>query len=465
MYIFISHSSKEAATAKELCDILEANGSECFLAPRNIRSGYEYAAEIVNGIDRSDALILLLSNNAINSPHVLREIERAVSKSIPIIVYKLEEVELSKSLEYFLMTHQWLNAENGNYEHVVKCIDDLKNNTDTAISTTAENSTLNTSTPIKKKNNRNFFIFLGIIATIIILLCISIPFIISGSKKSTDNSKTTENGNTVVTNIKLGDSVIFGKYNGANIAWNIINISDDGKEAVLLAKNILTFKAYTGAENGNFGYDSNGSFVITSPELNTNMELQASVRGNSNWDTSDIRTWLNSDKEYVEYDGYGPISNAMADHRNAYNLESGFLYGFSNEEIEAIKKTTLVTKGNALSGNSTITTTDLVFLLSKDELKWLENAKVALFTSPTEEAISKNESFYYKDYCLDVFHTTSCLWWLREPIENSASECLLVSHGAKADENFYNAIVSVEEFGIRPAITVDLTSDCIIIEK
>lgn len=48
-----------------------------------------------------------------NSPHVLREIERAVSKHIAIMVYKLEEVELTKSLEYFLMTHQWVSAKPG----------------------------------------------------------------------------------------------------------------------------------------------------------------------------------------------------------------------------------------------------------------------------------------------------------------------------------------------------------------
>ena len=35
--IFISHSSKDAKTASELCDFLKNNGRYCFLAPRNIR--------------------------------------------------------------------------------------------------------------------------------------------------------------------------------------------------------------------------------------------------------------------------------------------------------------------------------------------------------------------------------------------------------------------------------------------
>ena len=102
MQIFISHSSRNAAEASAICRLLEESGTRCFIAPRDIRTGKEYAEEIVNGLDGSAAVILLMSEAANHSPHVLREVERAVSKSIPILVYKLEEVALSKSMEYFL---------------------------------------------------------------------------------------------------------------------------------------------------------------------------------------------------------------------------------------------------------------------------------------------------------------------------------------------------------------------------
>ena len=55
MYIFISHSSKDAAMASDICEFLEKNGNRCFLAPRDIRSGCEYAEEIINGVDTADA--------------------------------------------------------------------------------------------------------------------------------------------------------------------------------------------------------------------------------------------------------------------------------------------------------------------------------------------------------------------------------------------------------------------------
>ena len=61
MRIFISHSSKDAELAAKVCEKVEAGGHSCFLAPRDIRSGCEYAEEIINGIDGSDVLLLLLS--------------------------------------------------------------------------------------------------------------------------------------------------------------------------------------------------------------------------------------------------------------------------------------------------------------------------------------------------------------------------------------------------------------------
>lgn len=127
MRIFISYSSKDSDEALAACKALEEGGNACFIAPRDIQPGKEYAEEIVNGIDAAEAMILLLSENSNRSPHVLREVERAVSKGIPILICKLEEVELSKSMEYFLMTHQWIQVErNKEYRQILMYIENLK---------------------------------------------------------------------------------------------------------------------------------------------------------------------------------------------------------------------------------------------------------------------------------------------------------------------------------------------------
>ena len=136
---------------------------------------------------------------------------------------------------------------------------------------------------------------------------------------------------------------------------------------------------------------------------------------------------------------------------------------FSTNHINS--ETTIETKGNALSDEDIITTTDRVFLLSIDELQWLKDAKVPLYVTPTSEAIDKNESPWYREYCLEYYHTDTCLWWLRDPVDGKSSECYAVSYGENTPDLYYPYIVSVEDFGIRPAITVDLTSDCIKVEK
>lgn len=101
MHIFISHSSRDAEFADSVCRLLEGSGHNCFIAPRDIRPGREYAEEIIDGITGADIMLLLLSEESNRSQHVFREVERAVSSHVPIVVYKMEEVELTKSLSYF----------------------------------------------------------------------------------------------------------------------------------------------------------------------------------------------------------------------------------------------------------------------------------------------------------------------------------------------------------------------------
>ncbi len=470
MYIFISHSSTDANIANGLVNVIEKYGDRCFIAPRDIRTGYEYAAEIAEGIDRSDMLILLLSKAANESPHVLREVERAVTKHIPVLVYKLEEVTLSKSMEYFLMTHQWLNAQKNNFSDIVQSISEFKKNKVEA-GLDAEIGVPEVMT--KKRSTTNLIIVIGIF---VVCIAFIVGCILIVTKAQQDDSKTTDrtkpapnigqlDGTTVSDednnteskapkkDIELGDSIFLGTYNGASIEWKVINISKDGESAVLISKYVLSFKGYDAPDKGTYGGES---------LADTDMEIQAYARGNSSWDTSTIREWLNSSEEYVTYSGYAPLSKAFADSKNGYNTEPGFLHYFSEDEIDALIERPIVTNGNALADEATITTYDRVFLLSVDELEWLEDAGMPQFADPTPQAINKNETFWYKDYCTD-YHYTATYWWLREPVEDSASCCYLVDYG-KHDGQLVPWEVGVESFGIRPAITVDLTADCINVE-
>ena len=55
-------------------------------------------------------MVLIFSSSAKDSHQIRREIERAVSKSKPIIPVRIEEVMPTKSMEYFLGAIHWLDA-------------------------------------------------------------------------------------------------------------------------------------------------------------------------------------------------------------------------------------------------------------------------------------------------------------------------------------------------------------------
>jgi hypothetical protein len=67
-------------------------------------------------------LVLLLSRSAIDSPHVLREVERASSKKRPVLAVRLDTSELPPELEYFLSANQWLDASQGALDQVIPAL-------------------------------------------------------------------------------------------------------------------------------------------------------------------------------------------------------------------------------------------------------------------------------------------------------------------------------------------------------
>jgi len=108
--VFISYSSKDKSTADATCAKLEASGIRCWIAPRDIRPGLEYASGIIAGIDACRVMVLILSSNANASPQVHREIERAVSKGLTIVPLRIEDIAPTQAMEYYLGSIHWLDA-------------------------------------------------------------------------------------------------------------------------------------------------------------------------------------------------------------------------------------------------------------------------------------------------------------------------------------------------------------------
>src|SRR5947209_9624639 len=94
---FISHSSGDKAIAEAACAVLEKAGVRCWIAPRDIRPGVEYGDDIIDAIERCSVMVLILSSRANQSCQVRREIERVVSKGIPIVPVRIDDAVPTKS--------------------------------------------------------------------------------------------------------------------------------------------------------------------------------------------------------------------------------------------------------------------------------------------------------------------------------------------------------------------------------
>lgn len=125
--VFISYSSKDKTVADAVCAALESSGVSCWMAPRDILAGEGYAASLLKGLSTSTILVLIYSANSNRSPQVLREVERAVSKGLPIVPLRIENTPMSSDMEYFISSQHWLDALTPPLEpHLDRLCDNVK---------------------------------------------------------------------------------------------------------------------------------------------------------------------------------------------------------------------------------------------------------------------------------------------------------------------------------------------------
>jgi len=126
--VFVSYASADRTTADALCAAMEQSGTTCWIAPRDVTPGEFYADSIVRGIDSAKVMVLVLSQDAATSPHVLREVERATSKRRPVVSFRIDALSMPPALEYFLNASHWLDAgESGMAATLPRLVDAVKN--------------------------------------------------------------------------------------------------------------------------------------------------------------------------------------------------------------------------------------------------------------------------------------------------------------------------------------------------
>lgn len=567
-HVFISYASKELKKAEEICDFLEHSGISCWIAPRNILPGSEYGEEIIKGIENSIAFILVYSEAANASQHVLREVERAVAKKIPLIAYKIEDAPLSKSMEYFLLSNQWLDATvKGNHtDELYHSIQQIMNGNDAKVVVEAELHN-NKTNHLSKKVISTICAAAGVIIVVIFVFILQnsnkdpnddIPAVTTptvaiikevtstvtptqllteittvenpdsatptvepssdlhsenpqvqeNTSNDTQNEPTetnivqptdnTDNLEQVVNpaeqaqdepsfNFEVGQYLKFGTYkpqaysstnNDSAITWIIVNVDTEKKQAVLISEKVLDMKPFDCAESGKFNKDLSGNSYDRSIKETYSQSQIVEFRGNSDWETSNIRTWLNSNSARVTYKDQAPVSTGTDEEANYYDKQSGFLYDFTKEEIsllcDVVNTTTLnainadgsdkpvykfapglISADYNLSKYASKKTTDKVYLLSVDEVKkYLYNNNLLIFASPTQSAIDSDRSSFYKVAL--SYNTTYCNWALRTPDGADSTSVLAVGFGASSKQDIITYYASASGFGIRPAVTISL---------
>ncbi|MDA3846431.1 MAG: hypothetical protein PF505_07790, partial [Vallitaleaceae bacterium] len=112
--------------------------------------------------------------------------------------------------------------------------------------------------------------------------------------------------------LKVGDYVLYGRYEHEPILWQVINIDAEGNP-LLFSDSIISYKAFDAIE-------------LSEDQINDiTVNEYRNEYGNNNWALSNIREWLNSDTVIVEYTTSIPSETGVSNGDNAYDYEKGFL--------------------------------------------------------------------------------------------------------------------------------------------
>jgi len=125
--VFISHSQIDKCVADAVCSMLEQNKIRCWIAPRDVTPGRNYAACITEAIKLSRIMVIIFSNNSNTSGPVTNELEIATKYGTIIIPFRIEDITPSDEMEYYLSSKHWLDAITPPIEqHILKLVDIIK---------------------------------------------------------------------------------------------------------------------------------------------------------------------------------------------------------------------------------------------------------------------------------------------------------------------------------------------------
>ena len=116
MKVFISHSHIDAELAARVSDALEKSGLQVWDPDRDLLPGDNWASEVARALEESEAMIVLMTPAAADSPWVKREIEYALgarnysNRLIPVVVGDPDQLPKS-GIPWIVRRLPWFSLE------------------------------------------------------------------------------------------------------------------------------------------------------------------------------------------------------------------------------------------------------------------------------------------------------------------------------------------------------------------
>lgn len=107
--VFISYNTQDKQIADAICHYLEARTLRCFIAPRDIVPP-DWAGSITRAIEHSQAFVIVVSEHAVQSNEVAKEITLATRVSNYIFPFRVDDSILDSRMTYHLAAFHWIDA-------------------------------------------------------------------------------------------------------------------------------------------------------------------------------------------------------------------------------------------------------------------------------------------------------------------------------------------------------------------
>ena len=171
---YICYSDEDVLTAEAITHVLEENGIRCWFKKRDLKVS-ETIEKVPESIKNSKSFVLIYSDSASKSNFVKTDTDLAISSNIPILSFKIDDIEKTEEIS----DSHWLDA----YPNPEDNFKNLVINVSNIIGKPIDNPkvTKNEVTSKKSKNNglSNRFKIIVIVAVIIVLVACVAYFITS----------------------------------------------------------------------------------------------------------------------------------------------------------------------------------------------------------------------------------------------------------------------------------------------